>query len=432
MVLNYRARIIRALYYLIFGLIAAATPCLGANDQSDLTQRIRQLMGQYAAVQTASMVAHVHTILYRGVLPDSTETTPLIYNVYFSFTADHEKYNIINIDDWKAPTEYSRERYTFDGQRAELLSMVGQDLSYTKTDYDTQVYTTSNPFFYPVSFLDLSTDKYTRVLKLPYIQSPATLEALLANIKLDPASTNGSAVAGILPRVGTMWGHLCEYRIVFGGKISYLPTRIEEILLGKINNPAIATNPIFNKRIDILDYGTQMVGGKPFYWAKTIQVTWYHNGTLFQIEHINVESCRVNQPVNQNDFSIDFKLAKLIYDWDTGAFMQVHTGVHPPPVVTGIANDTNVMDLPVPPITLNQGGAKNSANSAEPQLNTPSLVTIGSVEKTDNGSTGSTAALNAAVDSSSLMGWLAVGGAILLLLGVQMRMRMIRSRASAG
>ena len=426
MVMNYRARIIGAVYYLIFGLIAAATPCLRANNQSDLTQRIRQLMEQYASVQTVSMVAHVHTILYRGVLPDSTETTPLIYNVYFSFTAAHEKYNVINIDDWKAPTEYSRARYTYDGQRAELLSMVGQDLSFTKKDYDTQVYTTSNPFFYPICFLDLSTDKYTRVLKLPYVQSPATLHALLANIKPDPASANGSEVVGILPRAGILWGHPYEYRIVFGGKISYLPTRIEEILLDK-NNPAIPTKPVFNKRIDILDYGSEMVDGKPFYWAKTIQVTWYHDGTLFQVENINAESCQVNQPVDQNDFSIDFKLAQRITDWDTGAFMQVRTGVHPPPVVTGIANDTNEMDLPVPTDAPRQS---NATTAGKMQTNNTSLMAIGPEAKTTDDLASVSNAT--AVDSSSLTGWLAVGAAILLLLGVQMRMRIIRSRAQAG
>jgi len=91
-----------------------ASPAIVSSNPIDIKPLLRQLMGQYANVQTINLVARAHTILYRNVMPmpKLNDPAPPIYNVYFSFIADHQKYDIVNIDDWKLPGEYSRERYT--------------------------------------------------------------------------------------------------------------------------------------------------------------------------------------------------------------------------------------------------------------------------------------------------------------------------------
>jgi len=148
------------------------------------------------------------------------------------------------------------------GQLAEFFSMVGQDLFYTKKDYDSQPYSTPNPFFYPICFLVQATGGYEHELKLPYIQSQAAMDSLLANIKPDPDASDNQ-VSGLLPKAGILGGLSFEYRVVFGSKISYLPTRIDIVLLDKVHNPDRAQKPGVVNSIEILDYGSQMVVTRP-------------------------------------------------------------------------------------------------------------------------------------------------------------------------
>ena len=314
-----------------FAFILVATTCVNADNKSDLSNRLKQLMGQYASIQTVNLIARAHIISYPDPNVPATGSAPNIYNVYFEYTADHEKYNIVCKSDFQPQTEYTNVRYTYNGKQFEFLSYTGHDLFYQKADDDSLVLLTLNPFYCPICFLDLSNDKIYPALKLLYVQNPSTFQSLLSNIKPDTASSG--EIAAILPKIGTLLGKPFGYRIVLGGKISYLPTRIDQILLDNVHNPAIVEPPFIVERIEILDYGVNQIAEKPFYWAKTIKLSiYYPNGQLSAVEDIDVLSCDTNQPVNQNDFTIDFKLAQRIEDRDTGTFVQVHTDAAPPQV----------------------------------------------------------------------------------------------------
>ncbi|HMD55219.1 MAG TPA: hypothetical protein VKJ65_11780, partial [Phycisphaerae bacterium] len=280
----------------------------------------------YTQIQTVNLTAQAHGTTYGGIF-DLCGPRTLIYNDYFSYTADHEKYNILCKDDL-LNSGPSWVRYAYNGERFQSLSMLDLNMGYQKADSDQLVLGINNPFFEAVRFLSQANDSnITYAIKLSYLQKPTTLKNLLSKVTWLPSSTSNSEAVAILPGSGTVDGKPFEYYIYFAGKINFLPTRIE-MLTGNLGNTDLFW------RMDIKDYGMTMVAGKPFYWPRTIEQSLRAANVVLVDKQINVTSCQLNQPVNQSDFTLDPKLANQIIDWDT------HTSIY--------QNSNTLVPTPIP------------------------------------------------------------------------------------
>ena len=296
---------------------------------ADLDGRLQQLIGQYEQIQTVNLIAKAHSTDYLSVIEPCGPKT-LICNVYFSYTADYEKYNILYKDDL-LDSGPSWVRYAYNGERFQDISLLDGNMGYQKADSDGLTLGIDNPFFEAVRFLSQANDSnITYAIKLTYMQNPSTLKKLLSKVTWMPSTISNSEEVAILPGPGTIEGQPFEYRIYFGNKINYLPTRIEM----RFSNPS---RHDLMWGIDIQDYGSSIVAGKPFYWAKSMELTDYVGDQKLIDRHTNVVSCQVNQPVNQNDFTIDFKLARNVWDMDTHRLVyQNNTSMSQDPVSADI------------------------------------------------------------------------------------------------
>jgi len=386
----------------------------------DLGSRIQQLIRQYSYIHTVNLVAHTHSITYVGRfgllgakigLQDVNAGTVINANTYFAYTADNYKYILINKDNLNN-TLSSRSISAFNGQRFQYLSITSHELFYQKGDRDYMYVDTLNPFFDPLYFLDRTNDEHLGyVIKLSYVQNPSTLKALLEKLKWLPVLTNNSQITAILPGVGTIGKQPFEYRIYYGGKVDFLPTCIEMYS----TNPS---HPYLLTKMEILDYDSTLIADEPFYWAKKIETTAYVQGVLVYDERVDVQSCQLNQPVNQNDFTIDFKLAKRITDWDTKSIFTVGIGTTVPTKITGVTPSTNPMDLPATPPQIQT----NPNTTLTPAKDNSSVMTIGDTTNATINMSG------VVIRRTGIAIWLVLGTAIVLILAIMVRLAMINTR----
>jgi hypothetical protein len=342
----------RLLHFIITAMIFLAIAVQNVARADDDNSRFVQLIGQYANIQTVNLTAQNHKMdnTDQFIGTNNVAAPPAtISNIDFTYTADHEKYILINKSNLY-DTAFSNTMFAYNGQRLEILNTMNQTLSYQHADRDYIFPGMDNPFFDSLYFLDLSSDQHEGyAIKLPYVQNPSTLKNLLALVQWVPLSANNPNAVAILPGSGTMSGLPFEYRIYFEGKIRFLPTRIER----HCSNSANSEKYLFS-RMDIQDYGVTMVAGKPFYWPRTIELSLRLGDAVLVDQQITVTSCLLNHPMNQNVFTINPGLAKSFVDWDANGEI---SNLVPAALVSAATNPVN------PPSPATQSGATAPAKA---------------------------------------------------------------------
>jgi hypothetical protein len=316
--LNLFSGLARAVWVLA---MLTSVPPAGA---ADLGGRLERLFAQYHSIGTAKMAATMRQTWYN--IPSAGLPTKQTGTLSWRYDADGKKYRIRAIS---SPGFDSTDNVTiaYNGHRYYYFS--GDILSFRRKNMRNLVITTLNPLFYPLEFTDKTSDQHLGYkLQLWRAKSPRVEAKFIREAVWKRHPPTDFSAEAVFPAEGTMNKHLFLYRVFFGRRIRFLPARIESVYLkgGEL---------IW--RYDLLSYRRAIIGGRPFYWPSAIRVRGYYRATekLLLDERVSVRSAKFNQPIRQSDFSIDFRLAPIIYDISNKKYMSVRGGLRKPPLVFG-------------------------------------------------------------------------------------------------
>ncbi len=302
-------------------LIALVSGRAGRVLGSDLDGRLANLFGQYRLIKTVDLRAIVKEVDYYSLIAKVAPLSPTLSKIKmytgtirWRYKAEGRKYYIKTVPSpgfavaGNLIITYNDHQYDYFDRKWGRMSVRSKDM------WSCPVLS-PNPFFYPLSFMDKSNDQRSAyAIKLWQARSRKIEKRIIAETRWERRVPPGYSAVATVPASGTLDKHPFFYKIFFGQRVDYLPTRLEILRKGG--------GLIW--RYDILSYAKAMISGHMFYWMKSGRLRVYNlrlRGKVLFDDRVDVQLCVLNQPLAESDFTIDWHRARWVYQIGTGQLL---------------------------------------------------------------------------------------------------------------
>ena len=327
------------------------------------------LFGQYRLIKTVKMNAIIRETDYDSLIAKVVPHSPMLSKIKmhtgtirWCYKAEGRKYYIKTVPS-PGFAIGGNIIFAYNDHRFNVFDRNSSSLFFRRKDMRSCQLLTSNPFYYPLEFINQSNDqRHHYVIKLWYAQSRKMETRIIAETRWEKDIPPGYSAVATVPARGTLDKHLFFYKIFFGQRVDYLPIRVEILRKGG--------GLIW--RYDILSYTKVMIHSHPFYWMKSGRLRIYNltlRGKVLFDDRVYVQQCILNQPLHDNDFTIDYRLANHIFTITTGKTqgreVYARGGLRPPSPVISFAHPNSA--------GVKIGGTKDNRNDLH-RGNAPTAV----------------------------------------------------------
>ncbi|HVX86754.1 MAG TPA: hypothetical protein VH253_18370 [Phycisphaerae bacterium] len=307
-------------------LLALVAQPLFAEDKD---QRLGELFDQWKSVTSIVMKATDSTTYHNRLLdPRYPETT--VVETEFSYVASGVKYNIISSSD-PATSPDSDFRFAFDGNHFQLFNRTNKSLAFQKGDRPRHPTLFPNPVFAPFEFISKTDDAHRNfAIELDLIQDMSVRDAVIRSASW-VAGEGGDEVASIPGSVVN--GKPFSFRVYFRQKAG-VPYKIE-----RVYGDGTVVN---STEIQYKDGA----GGLPAHVPDVVHRINYYGDK--HVEYSNglthITKISLNSPVDERDFTIDYKSATTIYDFDSKEYVTSPDTDSPEQEISGVSAAAAVPD----------------------------------------------------------------------------------------
>jgi hypothetical protein len=299
-----------SLLFAVGAVMVMDTGQAGRLYGSDLNGRLANLFGQYRLIKTVDMKALAEEKEYVSLLPVPRPGRTSIGTLRWHYKAEGRKYYVKTVP---SPGFVAGGSYiiTYNGHQYDFFDRADGNLYFRTKDMRSCPVLSPNPFFYPVSFLDTTSDqRFSYAIMLWQARSRKTENRIIAVAHWEQYVPPGYSAVAEVPANGTMNKRPFLFKIFFGRDVAYLPIRVESVYRK-------GGGTIW--RYDILSYAKTIINGHPFYWMKSGRLRGYtQRGQVCVDSRTDVQKCVFNKRLPDGDFSVDFRLAQRIFTITTG------------------------------------------------------------------------------------------------------------------